>query len=218
MFRNGSERADKHSMSPIGNLPSYLQSVFTGALQSVGLAPTKTANNSGSESVSSLAQQPDSGQLSPFAQLASTLQQLQQSDPAKYQQVTQQIATNLQNAAQTAQADRNTTAANQLNQLSADFTAASKTGQLPNFQDLAMAASGHHPGHHHHAAASSDADASTSSTSAASGTNSSAGSTNQNLSQFLSSLQTNGTQTSSLDPTSIILSTLSNAGISVSNS
>ena len=69
----------------------------------------------------------------------STLQQLQQSDPTKYQQVTQQIATNLQSAAQTAQAEGNTTAANQLNQLATDFTNASQSGQLPNVQDLAQA-------------------------------------------------------------------------------
>jgi hypothetical protein len=69
--------------------------------------------------------------------MMSTLQQLQQSDPAKYQQVTKQIATNLTSAAQTAEAGGNTTAANQLNQLAADFTNASQSGQLPNVRDLA---------------------------------------------------------------------------------
>src|ERR1700759_4363134 len=94
---------------------SYLQPVINTALQSAGLT-TKA-----SSSATTLSLQPDSPQLSPSAQLASTLQQLQQSDPAKYKEVTGQIATNLQKAAQTAQADGNTTAAGQLNQLAADF-------------------------------------------------------------------------------------------------
>jgi hypothetical protein len=55
-------------------------------------------------------------QLSPFAQILSSLQQLQQSNPSPYQQVTQQIATNLQKA-KTAQSEGDTTAANQLKQL-----------------------------------------------------------------------------------------------------
>jgi len=69
-------------------------------------------------------QQSDGSQLSPFAQILSSLQQLQQSNPSQYQQVTRQIATNLQNAAKTAQSEGNTTAANQLNQLANDFTTA----------------------------------------------------------------------------------------------
>jgi hypothetical protein len=75
--------------------------------------------------------QSDSTQLSPFAQLVSALQQLQQSDPTKYAQVTQQIATNLQSAAQTAQSQGNSTAANQLTQLASDFSNASQSGQIP---------------------------------------------------------------------------------------
>jgi hypothetical protein len=55
-------------------------------------------------------------QLSPFAQILSGLQQLQQSNPSPYQQATQQIATNLQKA-KTAQSEGDTTAANQLKQL-----------------------------------------------------------------------------------------------------
>ncbi|HEY6342204.1 MAG TPA: hypothetical protein VIY49_11985 [Bryobacteraceae bacterium] len=65
-----------------------------------------------------------------------TLQQLQESNPTQYQQVTQQIATSLQNAAQTVTADGNTTAASQLNQLATDFTNASQSGQLPNISSL----------------------------------------------------------------------------------
>ena len=187
---------------------SYLQSILSSTLQSNGLT-SNTGNSPTSGSVSSATLQSDNGQLSPFTQLMSTLQQLQQSDPTKYQQVTSQIATNLQSAAQTASADGNPAAANQLNQLATDFSDASKSGQLPSIQDLAKAIGGGHHHHHHHAhAASSDSD-SDSSTS----TTSSSTSTNQTLNQLLSSVQTGSTQNSSLNPMSIILNTLSSAGI-----
>jgi hypothetical protein len=143
--------------------------------------------------------------------MLSALQQLQQTDPTKYQQVTQQIATNLQSAAQTAQADGNSVAANQLNQLATDFTNASTSGQLPNIQDLSQAMTGHHHHHHHAHSASADPDGSSSG-------NSSASSTSQTLSQLLSTLQENGTQNNSLNPMTIILDTLSNAGTSSSKS
>jgi hypothetical protein len=135
----------------------------------------------------------------------STLQQLQQSNPSEYKQVTQQIATNLQNAAKTATADGNSTQATQLNQLATDFTNASQSGQLPNVQDLAQAVGGGHHHHHHgHAAASSDSDSSSSS------------STSQTLSQQLAAFQANSTPNASLDPMAIITNTLSSAGINVS--
>src|SRR5277367_55158 len=128
---------------------SYLQSILSSALTSNGVT---------SNAFAPVTPQSDNGQLSPFAQIASTLQQLQQSNPTQYQQVTQQIAANLQTAAQTATADGNTTAANQLTQLSTDFTNASQSGQLPNIQDLAEAIGGGHHHHHHSHAASNDSD------------------------------------------------------------
>lgn len=129
------------SISSVNNLSSsLLQSILTKALQGTGsTGQSKSGNN-----LLSIAPQSDNGQLSTFPQLLSALQQLQQSDPAKYQQVTQQIATNLQSASQTAQSGGNTTAANQLSQLATDFTNASSNGQLPNIQDLARAIGGHH--------------------------------------------------------------------------
>jgi hypothetical protein len=176
----------KKSMGSINNVSSnYLQSVFSN-LQSSGLTPN-----------TSVAPSSDSQQLSPFAQLMSTLQKLQQSDPAKYQQVTQQIATNLTSAARTAQADGNPIAANQLNQLATDFTDASTSGQLPNVQDLAKATGGHPHQHHHHSHAAADPDTSSSA--------------NETLNQLLSSLQTDGMQNSTLDPATIIFNTLSNS-------
>jgi hypothetical protein len=119
------------------------------ALESIlGMGSQSRANNVSGASASTIT---DSNQLSPFAQVASELQQLQQSNPAQYAQATSQIAANLQTAAQTAQSQGNTGAANSLNQLATDFTNASTSGQLPNFQDLARAVGGHH---HHLAEAS----------------------------------------------------------------
>jgi hypothetical protein len=179
------------------------------------LTTNNTNNSLSGIDPSSSVQQPDKGQLSPFAQLMSTLQQLQQTNPTQYQQVTKQIATNLQSAAQTAQANGNTAAANQLNQLATDFTNASKSGQLPNIQDLAQAVGGHH--HHHHHAHAASADSSTDS-SAGSGASASNSNTTQTLTQLLAAFQANETQSDALDPMSIIANTLSQAGITGANS
>jgi hypothetical protein len=78
-------------------------------------------------------------------------------------------------------------------------------------QDLAQAIGGHHHHHHHSASADPAANAANSSSGTASGTSS------QSLSQLLSSFQANGTSTDPLNPMSIILNTLSDAGISCSN-
>ncbi|HUE05395.1 MAG TPA: hypothetical protein VMR62_37965 [Bryobacteraceae bacterium] len=194
------------SISSINNLSSsYLQSLLSTGLQKTGTA----GSSSGTASVTS---QPESGQLSPFAQVMSTLQQLQESNPAEYGQVTGQIATNLQSAAKTAQADGNSTQATQLNQLASNFTSASQSGQSPNIQDLAqtLGGGGHHH-HHFHSSVHSDSDSSTSSDSTTSGS-----STNQ-MNQMLAAFQTNSSANESLDPMAIISNTLSSAGINVSS-
>jgi len=196
-----------NAVSPLSN--SYLQQLISNSIGSTNSATSTTGANA-----SSLAGQQDNNTLSPLAQILNTLQQMQQSNPSEYQQVTQQIATALQSAGQTAQSDGNTTAANQLNQLATDFTSASKSGQLPNVQDLATAVAGghHHHGHggHHHADASSSS-SSTSDSSSTQGTSSTTATGSQSISQLLSSLQSGNTST--FDPTAIILNTLSNAGV-----
>jgi hypothetical protein len=195
------------SISSLNNLSSsYLQSILSASLQN----SSPSGKSSSSTGATSVTAQPENGQLSPFAQIMSTLQQLQESNPTEYQQVTQQIATNLQTAAQTATADGLTTQATQLNQLATDFTNASQSGQLPNVQDLAQAIGGGHHHHHHSHGAASDADSSSSSSS------SSTSSTSQ-LSQLLAAFQTNTTQNDALNPLSIITSTLSSAGINISS-
>jgi hypothetical protein len=175
-------------MSSIGNLASTL----LHAVLPVNLFPNNTTASTTAASALTSVQQPDSGQLSSFAQLAGTLQQLQQSNPAGYTQVTQKIAANLQSAAQTAQASGNTTAATQLNQLATDFSNASATGQLPNLQDLAHAVGGNH-GHRNATSNGSAVD------------------------QLLTSLQSGSSQNSSVNAASIIQSTLTSAGVTTSN-
>jgi hypothetical protein len=209
------------STSAINNLSSnYLQSIVNSAINSAGSTTNSSLSKVGTSSV---AKGSDSSRLSPTAQLLSTLQQLQQSNPTQYQQVTQQIATNLQTAAQTAQSDGNPTEASQLNQLSTDFKNASTSGQLPNSQDLAQAmgggqgVGGHHH-HHHHSQAASAASGSDSSTSSSTGSASTASgpSNTDPWSQILAAYQTSAAQNSSLDPSAIIFSTLSSAGVSMS--
>jgi hypothetical protein len=206
------------STSSINNLAnSYLQTLL-GA--NSGGPSLNTASKSASTTSS---QQPDNGQLSPFAQVISSLQQLQQSNPTEYQQVTQQIATNLQSAAQSATNEGNTSAASQLNTLASDFTTASQNGQLPNISDLAQAigGGGHHHHHHGHHATSSDSSTDSSSSSSSSSSTSSTSSTGATstsgssspLDQLLAAFQSNATQSDSLNPLSIITNTLTSAGI-----
>jgi hypothetical protein len=210
------------STTSVNNLSGYLQSVLSNALQATGSTTSTTGQNLNGVNTPSVQSQPDSTQLSPFAQLLSELQQLLQSDPTKYQQVTQQIATNLQSAAQTDQGNGNTTAANQLTQLATDFSEASQSGQLPSVSDLAKAAGG---GHHHHRAGSASANSngengssasnSTSDSSSSSSTGSSLD-TSLLVNQYLAGLQASGTQSDPQNPLGIILNTLSSAGISIS--
>ena len=184
MTQGGARNADKDGMSSIGNNPGNLQSIVASTLQNTGLSNNLTALTTAI--TATLSRVSDSGQLSPFAQVIGALQQIQQNNPAQYQQLTSQIATNLQDASQNALADGNTAAATRLGQLSADFTNASQTGQLPDLQDPTKTVGGHHHGRHRHAE-DADTDAGSS-------------------------------PSSPLNPTNIILSTLSAAGISVTGS
>jgi len=181
-----------------------MQSLLSGAAS----AGSTNSPLTGSGAAVALSATPQDGnpQLSAFAQVLSTLQQLQQSNPTEYQQVTAQIATNLQTAAQAATTDGNTTQAAQLTQLATDFTSASENNTLPNIQGLAQAisgAEGHH--HHHHMQASSDSSSQTSL----------AYDLSQQISAFLANA-TSSPQAGKLDPLSIIQNTLASAGVSLS--
>jgi hypothetical protein len=195
-FSSGSQNALKVVMNLNAiTINNSLESILDSVFQNYSSTNSSTGNAAGSTGSSSQTNS-DNGHLSPFAQLISFLQQLQQSNPAEYQSVTQQIATNLQSAAQTDQEDGNTAGATQLNQLSADFTDASTTGQLPNLQDLAQALG-----------SNTDSPKITISLS--------------QLEQLLASLQPSSTQNEtsaqSQDPISIILNTLSGAGYNINN-
>ena len=72
------------STSPIGGLSS--------AYLVPDLASLTRSSNTGGSLAAPLT---DSTQLSPFAQLIATLQQLQQSNPSEYAQLTAQIATQI---------------------------------------------------------------------------------------------------------------------------
>src|SRR5579863_7665603 len=207
---HGPRTANKTGMSigPLISLASgYIQSLFSSPASgssSTNPTPTNLINAYGGTQ--------DTNQLSPFAQVLSSLQQLQQSNPSQYGQVTQQISNNLQTAAQSATASGNTGLAKELTQLSSDFSSASSGGQLPNVQDLAQALGAGHQHHHHHGGGSSGVPAS-SNTSATGGTGAAS-----SLSQWVQSLNASQTGTvanNSLNPLSIIDNTLSSAGIQI---
>ena len=185
---------------------SYLSTQFVNALTGSSSSSKASTTSASSIDPSSLSIPQDGNpQLSPFAQILSQLQQLQQQNPTQYQQVTQQIASNLKTASQTAQSEGNTARATQLNQLSNDFQTASSSGQLPNVTDLAQAIHGHHHHHHHAAPASGSTDSASDSTT---GSNS-----NQGISQLLAAFQTSTAQNDALNPMTIIQNTLASAGI-----
>jgi hypothetical protein len=206
----------------MGALITGLSSLLQPALNSFvsGLTSQKTNSQNSLDSLitSQAGAASASGSFQPagLAQLLATLQKLQQSNPSQYAQVTGQIASNLQTAAQSATKSGNTKAANFLNQLATDFSNAAKSGQLPSVQDLAQAVGG---GHRHHPSGSwlgSAKDPVPTSTSTTSLGATSSGTTGQSLDQLLASLQNARSQSSALNPLSIIDSTLSAAGISVS--
>jgi hypothetical protein len=176
--------------SSISDLSSNLQSVLETALQGTGSTTSTAGNNLDGVNTTSTRFRPDISQLSPFVELHA-LQNLLQSDQTKYQQVTQQIATNLQSAAQTAQGDGNAAAASQLNNLAADFSNASASGELPSLQDLAQADGGGQQQQYAEVSPSN---------------------------QYLAGVQGSGTQSDPQNPLGIILDTLSSAGISFPNS
>ena len=186
------------SIGSLSNIASgYVQSLLSGVLAH------HSGNKTNSSGTSSVSQATDVNQLSPFAELLGTLQQLLQSSQTQYSQVTQKIAANLTTAANTAQASGNTTAAAVLNQLATDFSNASQNNQLPNIQDLAQA-SFHN--HHHHGHAGSGADPA--------GPSSGSSASSDLLSQLIASYQSSAASVNqSTDPMAIITSTLASAGI-----
>jgi len=183
----------------IGSLTSLAGSYVQSLLGSTLTSKSGVATRSGAVGSASPAQ--DVNRLSPFAELLTTLQQLQQSNPARYSQVTHQIAANLTNAAQTAQSNGDSPAAGLLNQWAGEFNSASQNNQLPDLQHLALAT--RHHLHHRHSGAN-PADSSGGAT----------GDTTSDLvSQLTLSYQGSAGTSQSTDPMAIVGSTLAGAGI-----
>jgi len=100
-------------IAPLVNLASdFISSLIPGS-------------SSSSSSTSASSNTTTANRTSPFADVLSSLQQ---SDPAEFQTVTQQIAGYLQTGAQSATANGYTALASQLTQLSTDFTNVSAKG------------------------------------------------------------------------------------------
>jgi hypothetical protein len=117
------------------------------------LQPSNASSASSASAATSTSANPasDTASISGPGQLLSSLLQLQQSNPAQFQQVTAQIANQLQTAAQQ---QTSPAASNFLTQLSGQFQQASTSGSVSPLegttgaQGAAGAAHGHH--HHHH--------------------------------------------------------------------
>lgn len=118
------------------NLSSDLQSLLRNQLQAAAVEKQPTNTNAAGVGPTS-GTQSDQSYVSPFSQIVSTLQTLQQSNPAEYGQITRQIATELQKAATSADPQNS----NSLVQLAKAFQDASQSGQLPQLQ-AASASSG----------------------------------------------------------------------------
>jgi hypothetical protein len=179
------------SIDAISRIPgSSQQEVSAIALQSIAITSRTTYTTIESTSFS------DIGHLSPLAIITGPLLQLQQADPVKYGQVTDRIAVNLQSAAHTAQAHGEAAAVTrQLAQLATGFSDASHSGDIPNLRDLAQAVGG--------SGATTDAPGS---------------STKEALKHLLAGtaeLSDTHSTDASLDPSLIILQTLSDGGIPV---
>lgn len=122
------------SSSPIGAgelSTAWLRELRGNTVESTGVAAMASAT--GARDGGSSAQS-DSSELSPLAHLAGLLEELRESDPARYKEVTAKISANLRAAAH-----NGAEGADLLNRLAADFKAASESGAMPDLDDLAEA-------------------------------------------------------------------------------
>ena len=110
------------SVSSVSDLSrQHLLSILSGnpiTKQSAQLATSTLSSATAASSSSSPAS-------SPFAQMLTELQQLEQANPGQYAKLAHQISTNLSSAASKAQGQGNASLANQLTALSNDFATSS---------------------------------------------------------------------------------------------
>ncbi len=126
------------TINPISSLPLSLLQPASNNNTTANLNPVSVSQPQG-----------DSPDISPAAQFLSMLQQIQQQDPAQFQQIISQITTQLQTAAKNAANGGDTSRADRLNQLASQFQSAASNGQLPSVQTLQQAGLAGHHGHHH---------------------------------------------------------------------
>jgi len=134
-----------------------------------------------------------------------TLSQLQQSNPSKYREVTQQIATNLQKAATTAQSEGDATEADQLSQLAGQFSGAALTSQFPDAENIADTFSGSQDA----TGAASGAEINTNNTASPPAET---GGTSPPLDQLLQAIEATNAQSIAANPMAMIYSTLGQSG------
>jgi len=128
------------SLSPIIGAASQVLSLFSSS---------STANSSSSASSTDPLSIIDSSgkvDLSQAAQLFSKLQDISQTNPAQFKQLTAQISTQLQAEAQKATGSAETFLSN----LASQFNNASQTGSASDLQPQQTQTGSHHHGHHHH--------------------------------------------------------------------
>jgi hypothetical protein len=88
--------------------------------------------------------------LSPLARLQNLLQQIHDNRTERFGQITSQISDKLKSAATKAQANGNTKAAEELNELATAFQTASQTGQPPSLYALTHPVQALAAYHHQH--------------------------------------------------------------------
>ncbi len=113
---------------PVGSITGIAGNFFGGSVQG---AATATSSQPAATT-----------QLSSIGSLISNLQNLAQSNPAKFSKITAAIGNKLQTAAGKAQAKGDTTLANTLTSLAQQFQTASQTGQMPSLSSLQSAFTG----------------------------------------------------------------------------
>lgn len=127
------------SLSPIIGAASQVLNLFSsGATGSA--SSTSTSNNP----LSSILDSSGNVDLSQAAQVFSKLQDLSQSSPTQFKQLTAKISTELQTEAQKATGSAQTFLSNLANQ----FNTASQTGSTSSLQPQSASPGGHHHGHH----------------------------------------------------------------------
>ena len=201
------------SVSFIADSPGSLAGNATSILDA-GVSANTIGNSLAGNNTDPVNFKPDISQLSPFVELYD-LHQLLQTDPIRYQQVTQQIATNLSSSAEVLQGSGDTTSSNRLSQLAAAFGLASRLGEFPNIEGLSQAVAGAQGDNLIPQSTSADSEGNSTSGESPSDSKSNV---NWLSTQYLATVPEDGTQSDSQALQGIILGALSSAGINISNS